>query len=97
MSFVDRIRDAYYSRKAKKEVKTISDDLIKHPDNSIRFVSIPEYLIEKDDKNGMSTFEKCKDFCEEYSKGDIVVYPDINLTDKQNGPKCIGIKIRFNF
>lgn len=97
MSFIDKIREAYYKRKVTKEAKSITKDLVKQPDHCPRFITIPEYLVEKDDKNGMSIYEQCKNVCEEYANGDIVVYPDINLTDKQNGPKCIGIKIKFKF
>jgi hypothetical protein len=97
MSFIDKIRESYYNRKVTKEAKSITKQLIKQPDEITRFVPIPEHLIEKDDRNGMSIFEKCKQACEDYANGNIVVYPDINLTDKQNGPKCIGIKIKFRF
>ena len=97
MLFIDKIREAYYKRKVITEAKSITNDLVKRPDNCPRFMAIPEYLVEKDDKRGMSIYEQCKRVCEEYANGNVVVYPDINLTDRQKGPKCIGIKIKFRF
>lgn len=94
---LDRIRAAYNKRKFIKEEKAVIKDMLSSEPNidDCRYIPIPDIVNKK--YTDESILGQATELCEKWSDSRLKIYPDLNLTDRANGPKCIGIKIKWNF
>lgn len=94
--FVKQFNINRKEKKFEKETKSTIDDILStNNEHDIRH--IPFKVEYGDCIRSNNFFDKIKEIGEAYSNSRLVITPTLNLTDKQCGPKVIGIKIRWKF
>lgn len=94
--FIKQFNTNRKEKKFEKETKSTIDDILStNNEHDIRHIP---FKVKYDDCiQSNNFFDKIKEIGEAYSNSRLVITPTLNLTDKQCGPKVIGIKIKWKF
>ncbi len=94
--FIKNIFRKHKEKQFEKETKSIIDDMLAI--NNYRDIRHITFKVDyKDEKLAGNFFDKIKELGETYSDSRLSITPSLNLTDRLNGPKTIGIRIKWKF